>query len=130
VKSPTAKEGLGSGKADYSLNGIYSADFGRYHMDVNLVGTRLGQTDTDAGRWQATWAGAVSRSVTEHWGLVGELSGTHQAHLPNTAQFLLAASYNLSKRVVFDVGGSWGLNRASADWSLFSGVTVLLGRVY
>ncbi|MES2354304.1 MAG: hypothetical protein V4568_07840 [Pseudomonadota bacterium] len=50
--------------------------------------------------------------------------------MPNTAQFLLAASYNFSKRVVFDVGASWGMTRTSQDWSLFTGMTILLGHVY
>ena len=68
--------------------------------------------------------------MNEHWGVVGELSGTHQTGVPGSAQFLLAVSYNASRRVVFDAGASWGLNRNSADWSLFGGVTVLLGRVF
>ena len=41
---PTARRrdlGSGSGKADYGLNAIYSADFGDgWHTDINLAGTR------------------------------------------------------------------------------------------
>ena len=62
--------------------------------------------------------------------VVGELSGTRQPGAPSTAQFLRAASYSLSSRVVFDAGASRGLNRASPDWSIFTGVTMLLGRVF
>ena len=127
---PTAKDGLGSGKTDYSVNGIYSADLGHYHMDLNLAPARLGRIDPGQGRWQTTWAGALSRPLNDRWGVVGEFSGTRQSGTPNTAQFLLAGSYNLSKRIVFDAGASRGLNRNSPDWSLFGGVTVLVGRIY
>lgn len=127
---PTAPEGLGSGKTDYSLNGIYSADLGPYHLDLNLLGTRLGQVDAGQGRSQTTWAAALSRPFSARWGVVGEFSGTRQSGVPDTAQFLLAATCNISRRVVFDAGASRGLNRASPDWSLFTGLTVLLGRVF
>ena len=127
---PTAKDGLGSGETDYSLNGIYSTDLGKYHADINLLATRLGRIDANQGRWQTTWAGALSRPLTERWGAVAEFSGTRQSGAPNTAQFLLAASYNFSRRIVFDAGASRGLNRASPDWALFTGVTVLLGRIF
>ena len=130
VNFPTAKDRLGSGRTDYSLNGIYSAELGSYHMDLNLVATRLGQIDPDQGRWQLTWAGAVSRTLSERWGMVGELAGTRQTGAPNTAQLLLAASYNLSRRIIFDAGASWGLNRTSSDWSIFTGITILLGKVF
>ncbi|MEG1116606.1 MAG: transporter, partial [Janthinobacterium sp.] len=40
-KLPTAKDSIGSGKSDVSLNGIFSRDVGAVHMDVNLNATRL-----------------------------------------------------------------------------------------
>ena len=55
VNFPTAKNELGSGKTDYSLNGIYSADLGRYHFDLNLLATRLGRVEPGQSRWQTTW---------------------------------------------------------------------------
>ncbi|UMR28914.1 transporter [Massilia sp. MB5] len=41
AKAPTARDGLGSGKSDYGLNGIYSRDFGSLHLDANLNLQRL-----------------------------------------------------------------------------------------
>jgi len=38
---PTGRRGISSGKSDYSLNAIYSADIGSYHTDLNLVSGRL-----------------------------------------------------------------------------------------
>lgn len=126
----TAKEGLGSGKTDYLLNGIYSADLGAYHFDVNLIATRLGQVDPGEGRWRTTWAGAVSRGLNDRWGVSGEVSASQQSGTPNTAQLLTAITYSVSKQMVFDFGASRGLTRASPDWALFAGVTVLLGRMF
>lgn len=130
VNLPTAKDGLGSSKADYLLSGIYSANLGAYHTDLNLGGTRLGQIDTGESRWQTNWAASLSRSITDRWGVAGEFSGIYRRGTPSTAQFLVAASYNYTKRVVFDAGAAAGLNRASPDWSLFAGVTLLLAKVW
>jgi hypothetical protein len=129
VNLPTAKDGLGSGKADYLVTGIYSANLGDYHTDLNLSGTRLGQIASDESRWQTAWAASLSRALGERWGVAGEFSGTYRKSVPSTAQFLAAASYNYSKRVVFDAGAAFGLARASADWSLFAGVTLLIGKI-
>jgi hypothetical protein len=130
VIAPTAKDELGIGKTGYLINGIYSADIDKYHVDTNLIATRMGDVGPEQGRWQTTWAAALSRAISDKWGVVGEFSGTHQTNVPNTKQFLLAASYNFSKRVVFDIGASCGLTRESQDWSLFTGVTILLGKVF
>lgn len=129
VNLPTAKNGLGSTKADYLITGIYSASLSEYHTDLNLGATRLGQAADGESRTQFTWATSLSRALTERWGIAGEFSGTYRTHVPSTSQFLVAASYNYSKRVVFDAGVAVGLNRASPDWSVFSGMTVLIGKV-
>lgn len=130
VNFPTAKEGLGSEKANYLLTGIYSADLGEYHTDLNLSATRFGKSVPDEGRIQTGWAASLSRPLANTWGVAGEFSGTYQKGIPSTAQFLAAVSYNYSKRVVFDAGVAAGLNRASADWSLFAGVTLLINKVH
>jgi hypothetical protein len=126
---PTAKDGLGAGKTDYLVTAIYSADLGAYHTDVNLSVTRTGQFEDNESRWQKAWAASLSRALGERWGIAGELSGTNQKGATATAQFLAAASYNYSKRVVFDAGAATGLSHASPDWSAFVGVTVLLAKI-
>ena len=130
VNLPTAKSGLGSDKTNYSVNGIYSTDLDEWHMDLNLIGTRVGQIDADQGRWQATWAGALSHPLNEKWGIVGEFSGTQQRGIAATAQFLTAFSYSFSKRTVFDFGAAAGLNHATPNMTAFSGATLLLGKVH
>ena len=80
--------------------------------------------------WQTGWAAAVSRTLTDAWGAVGEFSGTHQAGTPSTAQFLVAASWNESPAAVFDVGVAHGLNDASPHFQVFAGVTVRLAKLF
>jgi len=131
AKLATARAGLGSGHADTGLNGVYSADFGdSWHTDINLLATRLGAADPGVSRWQGGWAASLSRSFAERWGVVGELSGTHQGGSPSTTQALVAASYSVSKAVTVDIGASKGLNSASGAWSVFSGVTFLAARLF
>lgn len=128
---PTARSGLGSGHRDVGINGIYSSDFGdAWHTDLNLNLTRLGGADEGASRWQQGWAAALSRSLDGPWGLTAELSGTRQRGADSTAQVLVSASYALSRRLVLDAGASRGLNRATSDWSAFTGLTFLAFNVF
>lgn len=129
AKAPTAKSGLGSGKSDYTLNGIYSRDIGDYRIDLNFNVTRLGAVGMVEGHSQRGWAASLSRGLNERWSLAGELSGTTRRGVSDTAQFLVATSYNSSKRVAWDAGAAFGLTRATPDWSIFAGVTVLIGQL-
>jgi len=127
---PTARAGLGSGKSDYSINGIYSVDLDRYHADLNLVATRLGQVDSGTSRHQVLWAGSLSTALTDRWGVVGELWGTRQRGAERTAEFLAAASYNVSRSMTLDAGVSRSIRSNVPTWSVFTGLTVLVGRVF
>jgi hypothetical protein len=130
AKVPTAKSGIGSGKADYGINTIFSKDLGQLHMDANANLTRLGEWEPGTGRNQAGLSVSFSTELAEHWGATAELSGTHRRHADNTAQWLLAATYSPSKHMAVDVGVAHGLNAASPDWSLFTGVVVPLARLW
>ena len=128
---PTAKPALqvGSGKTDWSLNGIYSADIGAWHADVNLVNTRLGGRSEGQSRLQMLGAVAVSRPVSDRWTAEAEVSGTRQHGAPGTAQFLAAMSLEVRRDLVVDFGVAHGLNRASPTWQAFAGMTMVLGRL-
>lgn len=129
--APAARRGLGlgSGKPDYSLNAIYSADFGDWHTDLNLVNTRLGSVEPAQGRWQALGAAALSRRIDDRWGVVGEISGTHRHGAPGTAQILGAISYAVFRYAVIDFGAAHGSNRATPTWQAFAGITLVLGKL-
>ena len=130
AKLPTAKDSIGSGKADYMLNTIFSKDLGKVHMDANANLTRLGAWDAGTGRNQTGLSASFSTEVAEHWGATAELSGTHRSGADNTAQLLLAAAYSPNKQVTIDVGVAHGLNAASPDWSLFGGLVVPLAKLW
>jgi hypothetical protein len=130
VTFPTAGSGLGDAKADATVTGIYSADIGTFHTDLNLEWTHVGAVDAGISHNQILWAAALSRSFTERWGAVGEFSGTQQHGLASTSQFLLAASYNVSKTLVLDAGFAHSLRHGSSDRSIFAGLTVLGPRLF
>ena len=132
VTVPSGRRSLGasSGKPDYSLNAIYSADLGDWHTDLNLVTTRFGQVDPSASHGQLLWAASLSRALNDRWGVVGEFSGTHQRGTENTSQFLFAASYNLNKRLTLDAGAARSLRGGTPVWSAFTGFTWLAARLF
>ena len=132
VVVPTARSGLGSGsgKADYGINAIYSADFGDvWHTDLNATATRLGAVDAGSGRVQWAGAAALSRSF-DAWGVVGEISGSRRSGQDSTRQLLGAVSYSVSKRLVVDAGVARSLRSGPAQWSAFTGFTWLAARYF
>lgn len=132
VTMPSGRRGIGSssGKADYAINAIYSADLGDWHTDLNLVTTRLGQSDPGASRGQLLWAASLSRALNDQWGLVGEFSGTHERGAESTRQFLFAASCNVDKRLTLDAGAARSLRSGAPVWSAFTGFTWLAARLF
>ncbi len=134
VTVPTARRGLGvgSGKPDYAINAIYSADFGDWHTDINLLNTRIGAIDRDAGEghWQTLGASSLSRRLDDRWGIVGELSGTHRRGASATAQALAAFTYAIQRSTVVDFGVAHALNRATPTWQVFGGLTMVIDRVW
>lgn len=132
VMTPTAPVGLhtGSGAADYGVNAIYSTDFGAvFHTDINYSIARLGFTAAGQSPDQSLWAAALSYTLSERWGLAGELSGTRQSGADSTAQFLSAATYSPYKRVTWDFGMARGMTAATPAWSVFVGCTFLVSRL-
>jgi hypothetical protein len=127
---PTARHGLGSGKSDTLLTGIYSGDFGAYHTDLNVGAVRVGAIDPGTGRVQTWYAAALSRSFLEKWGVVGEFSGTRQSGLESTSEFLIAGSYNVSKRLQFDFGLARSLRSSQPGHKFLAGFTMLGPKVF
>ena len=130
AKAPTAKDSIGSGRADYSLNGIYSRDIGELHLDANLNVTRLGAVDPGSSRSQTGWSASFSAPVADRWGANWEVSGTRRDGAASTAQVLLAATYSPSRRLTLDAGFTRGLNKATPDWSFFTGAVFPLAKLW
>jgi hypothetical protein len=131
AKVPTASTAIGSGKADWTVNAIASKDLDKWHIDLNLDGTRLGAPDPGASRLQLGASAAFSHPLAdERWTGTIELSGIHNAGAPSTAQVLAALSYAPTKQLTMDVGVARGLNPASPNWSLFTGFVAPLARLW
>lgn len=130
AKAPTANDVIGSGKADYTLNGIYSQDLARVHMDANLNATRLGSSEPSTSRMQSGLSAAFSMPLSDRWSGIAEFSGTRHPGAPSTAQLLTALVYAPNKRLAVDIGIARGLNNASPDWSVFSGIVVPLAKLW
>jgi hypothetical protein len=123
-KLPTARTPIGSGKTDWTVNGIYSRDLGEFHADVNVNATRLGAVDEGTQRLQGGWAISVSHPLTEVTGVTGELSGVAQGGTTPANQALFALNWNAARRLVFDVEGIWGLSRSAPTLQFGAGVTI------
>jgi hypothetical protein len=130
AKLPTANETIGSGKADYTVNTIYSRDLGPVHMDANLNATRLGGVDPGTSRTQLGASASFSTALSEHWGLTGELSGTHRSGTDNTTQVLTALTYSPSKRLTFDIGVARAVRPTPATTLVFAGVVFPIARLW
>ena len=128
-KSPTAATGLGSGKSDLVLNGIYSKDISGHALDVNLNVTKLGDAMLNESNYQYGWSGTLFRPLDDKWGLMAEVSGTVRKGVTPQKQWLVATSYEWSSRLVLDAGLSAGIGSASQRVALFAGMSVLLGQV-
>ena len=127
---PTGRTGISAEKSDYSINAIYSADLGAYHADLNIASTRIGLVEAGAGGNQILWAAALSTALTGRWGVVAELSGTRRRGVDHSAQALGAVSYNLSKSLTLDAGLARSIRSGPANWSVFTGFTMLAGRLF
>ena len=130
TKLPTANDSIGSGRTDYTLNGIYSRDIGPLHMDANLNATRLGAADEGTGRTQIGASASFSGALSDHWGLTGEVSGTHRAGAPNGTQVLSALTYSPNKRLTFDVGVARAFRPTPATTQVFAGVVFPLAKLW
>lgn len=129
ARLPTAKDDIGSGKTDWTVNGIYSQDLGKLHIDLNLNQTRLGAPDPGAARMQSGASAAFSHPLDERWTATWEWSGTRNRGAASTGQLLGALSYAPNRDLVVDVGVAHGLNSASPDWSLVTGFVMPLARL-
>ncbi len=130
TKLPTASAPIGSGKADFLVNGIYSQDIGKVHMDANVTLALLGKHDLATSRVQTNLSAAFSLPLSGRFGLTAEPSAVVQQGVPTTAQLLGALTFSPSKTITFDAGIAKGLNNNSQNWSIFAGVVLPLARLW
>ena len=129
-KFPTAKDTIGSGKSDWTVNGIYSQDLGKLHADVNLNLSHLGFAEDNSSHWQTGLSTSFSAAINEQWGATAEWAGWHRSGSKNQGQMLFALTYSPNKRLTLDVGVIKGLTSATPDKSLFAGIVVPVAKLW
>lgn len=127
-KTPTAASGLGSGERDYTLNGIYSRNIGRHELDTNLNVTKLGAALPGESPYEYGMSATVFHALKNGWGGMVELSGTARSGTLPRSQWLIAANYEWSSRLVLDIGVSSGIDKRSHRYAVFAGMSMLLGK--
>ncbi len=130
AKLPTAPQTVGSQQTDYIATGIYSIGIGSVGIDFNLGYTRLGGAAEEEKKNQLFWAASAAYGVTNQLSFAAELAGTVRHGVKPFTQILTSTSYFFSPRLVGDMGAAFGLNGASQEWTLFAGLTILLGKVW
>ncbi|MBC3920443.1 transporter [Undibacterium sp. CY18W] len=129
-KFPTAGQPLGSGKSDWTINGIVSQDLGQIHVDVNLNATHLGAADAGTSHWQNGLSSAFSTALADKWNMTAEWAGWRQAGTKNQGQVLVALTYSPNKRMTLDAGMIKGLTSASPDRTLFAGIVIPVAKLW
>jgi len=129
VKLPTAKDRIGSGKTDWSVNTIYSRELGPVHLDASLNALRLGAVDACTSRTQFGASASFSTALSERWGITGELSDTRRSGAEHGEQVLTALTYSPSKLLTFDIGVARAVRPTPATTSLFAGVVFPLAKL-
>jgi len=130
AKLATANDRIGSGKADVTVNAIYSRDLGAVHMDANLNATRLGLVEPGTSSTQIGASAAFSTALADRWGMTGEVSGSRRSGADSGLQLLAALTFSPNPRLTFDIGVARAPRPVPAATSLFSGVVLPLARLW
>ncbi|MDP9044961.1 MAG: transporter [Pseudomonadota bacterium] len=130
LKWPTARDPIGSGRADQSLNAIFSHDFGPVHLDANCNVLRFGQVDPGTGRFQRGASASFSTALGDHWGVTGELSGTQRTGAPSEGQLLGALTWSPTRYLTIDIGVARLARPVPGATSVFAGVVLPLARLW
>jgi len=122
-----AGKGLSTGEADDTLGFFVSRDFGKNHMDINVLEAWLGQPHGTVRQPAATVS--VSHTFTDTWSMGGEVYALGRTSVTSrVVSNLWYAAYKVSSRLVLDAGVDIGLNQSAQKYSVFAGLTYGIGR--
>ena len=124
-----ASKGLSSGEADNTLGFFISRDFGKNHVDINVLETWLGQPDGTIR--QPAAALSASHGFTDVWSMGGEVYTLGATRVTSRiVSNLWYVAYKVSSRLVLDTGVDIGLNQGAQKYSVFAGLTYGIGRFH
>lgn len=129
LQLPTAAEDLGEEGEVYGLTGIYSVDIGELRIDANIGGSYFDETEAGVSRWEAEWSVAAGWDLVPDLEIGFDLSGAHRRGEPDSSLLLASLGWELHPRLVLDAGLSYGLDEEANDFTVFTGLSVSLGRL-
>lgn len=131
LKFPTAKAGLSNGRYDHDFLWLVSKDIGKAHVDFNLDFPLIGKPDRSGFDHFLAPALAVSSQFADKWTVAAEISGStrENASTPANSSFLVALSFALRPRLVFDSALSFGLSGGLPHTTFLAGFTYSVARL-
>ena len=126
VKLPSASEnkGLGTGRVDHKFLLLLSKKFGAVDMDLNGAYLVVGRENESGRVGGGQGALSFSGEFENGFGLQGELSFQTKDDVQPKGLFALGAlTYKVNRRLIFDAGMRFGLNRDAPSIGVFTGLT-------
>ncbi len=124
---PTAsfEKELGTGRTDHKIVALLSKKVGETDIDFNVAYLNVGREENDRRASGGQAALSLTRKFKNNFGLIGELAGQSEDDiLPRGIFALGAVTYKFNKRVQFDAGMRFGLNKEAPRVGVFAGITV------
>lgn len=133
IKLPTASaaKNLGTGRVDHTFTGLVSKKFGSTTVDFNAIYQLAGRTSDQGHASSGQGAVAVTQSLNKKFGVQGELSGYSRSDEQKGAMLALGVvTYQVNKRLIFDSGVRFGLNKDAPRFGIVAGFTVGIANLY
>jgi len=129
---PTARPQLGAGAVQHLAQFLVSKDFGKHHFDVNEGVQFVGRPGTSGFDRRYFSALSYFHPIRGKWGYTAEIAGYSRASAANpaTMTILVAPTYNLSSRLVFDGGVYVGAYGSLPRVTFFFGLTYSFADLY
>jgi hypothetical protein len=129
---PTARVELGAGAMAHLVQALVSKDFGKHHFDVNEGAQFVGRPGDGGFDRRYFTALSYSHPLPGKWGFTAEIAGFSRtnAQTPATMTLLGAATYNVSSRLVLDVGAYVAAYGNLPRVTFVGGVTYSIANLY
>jgi hypothetical protein len=132
-KLPTAseKKDLGNGRTDHRATLLISKQINDNELDFNATYLNVGRKDSDRRADGGQFALALTHKFGSHFGVEGELAGQSLEYtLPRGVYPFVAVTYQVNRRLRFDLGVRFGIGAEAPKVSLVTGFTVGLVDLY
>ncbi len=129
---PTSTNTPGIGAPGHGVDVLVSKDFGKHHFDFNEGVRFLGRSGIGGYDRNYFTAFDYAHPLPRNWGYAAEIAGFSRANpkTPASMVLLLAATYNVSSRLVLDTGEYTAVYGSLPRVTFFAGVTYSIADLY